>query len=177
MKHRQLVVLAALSWGVVTSASDASAQAFERLRDQVKIGTSIAVTDVGGRVTKGVLRGIEPSELVLHVKGLPEERRFPVSSVVRVERPKDSVWNGLFIGMAAGIGGGLLVSTILNTCINCEEFGYVSLALLGGGAGVGAAVDSAIGHRQVLFEAAEGKVALKPVIAPRCAGVALAFSF
>jgi len=97
--------------------------------------------------------------------------RIPGERILKIERPKDSNWNGFGIGMAAGAGIGAAIGIVAALseddssdasepwALDLSPSGstmFLGFALLGTaiGSGVGAVVDSARGGPTVVFERA-----------------------
>ena len=120
----------------------------------VTLGDILYVTDAGGREIRGRAATVGPASLTLRIGD--NLRSLPMDQISVIERlRRDSVKNGVGIGMLAG-GGGMLAG-ILATCkgkSDCIDGEGVALLMLGGmgiGAGIGAVVDLLIQDRETIL--------------------------
>jgi hypothetical protein len=115
-------------------------QSFEELQRSL-LGETIFVTDESGRQTRGVVVDVSASTLVV---SSPERRTFAQDTIREIRRP-DRLWNGMLIGLAAGIVPGLFLGRVScgegpsGTCTS----GPIKGALFVGGIGaaIGVAID------------------------------------
>ncbi len=132
MRTRWMTVL-----GLICLAASASAQeatTFADLPLRLNLGDEVGVEDRSGVVTWGRLERLTPEEIAVTSKP-GAERVFPGSSVRRVQKRGDPLWNGMRLG--AVIGG----------VFGCGVFGAfsgefrsgdcVSAFVIFGGAGLG----------------------------------------
>jgi len=86
--------------------------------------------------------------------------------VVSVALGGDSVWNGVAIGVAAGLGLGA-ASIVGANGYEAEMFAIATLPILAGiGAGVGFAIDWSIGRPQTVWSASPRAGGAKARVAP-----------
>jgi hypothetical protein len=113
------------------------ASSFEELRQVLKKGQTVVVTDASGQRTKGKVADLSPSSLVVLIR---EARTFTEGTVTEI-RTIDSVWNGALIG--AAIGTGLATWDYL---IDPSEPGNAAVftVAIGLGTAVGAGIDALV---------------------------------
>jgi hypothetical protein len=103
---------------------------------------------------------------------------LPWKGIVRLERP-DPIANGVFFGALAGFGGGFLIAAGTGYFGGGDESSDAGagLAMAGMyaaiGAGVGAALDVAMGPRQVIYRSGQTTMALAPAFSPKGVGLRL----
>ena len=85
----------------------AVSRSFQDLRGRVKPGTTVSVIDTTGNEIRGEIVEIASSSLALLIDG--NRRDLPESSVLRIARRGDPVWNGTATGAAVGAGVGLAI--------------------------------------------------------------------
>ena len=101
-----IILSAATLAGRSVSAQEAVPQSLDAVRQSLKPDQIILVTDDSGRTVRG--RIIDLSETTLALLGEPSrenptgERTVPRDAITRIAQP-DEVWNGLLLGLAAGI--------------------------------------------------------------------------
>lgn len=166
-----------------------TAQTFDQLQKVLEVGQSVVVTDVSGERVKGVVASLSPSSVTLDVEdrmGYPDGlRTLSESAVAKVGR-RDSVTEGLLIGLAAGVGaawGGVRYT--------CGPAGYdpecsanvwtaFALAFIPAGMLTGAVVDRLIGHGAVYVAPAAkpaAAISVAPWIAKGGGGLSMSFAF
>ena len=149
------------------------ASSFEELRQVLKIGQTVVVTDASGRRTKGKVMDVSPSPPALVVL-VPEARTFAEATVSEV-RASDSLRNGALIG--AGIGTGLALWDYL---IDPSEPGnaVIFTVAIGLGTAIGAGIDALIGRR-VLYRRGQQtpSVTVSPLAARGRHGVLVSVRF
>jgi hypothetical protein len=79
------------------------ASSFEELRQVLKKGQTVVVTDASGQRTKGKVADVSPSSLVVFI---PEARTFAEGTVTEIRRP-DTLRNGALTGLGVGVGAGM----------------------------------------------------------------------
>ena len=131
----------ALALFVILVPSPAPAQtvanSFDELRQVLKKGQTVVVTDASGQRTKGRVWDVSPSSVVVRS---PEARTFTEGTVTEI-RVTDSLSNGALIG--AAIGAGLATWDYL---IDPSEPGNaVAFAMgIGMGTAIGAGIDALV---------------------------------
>ena len=151
MKISGLILL-----GLLLSAAVASGQPGQPplafLQDEIRPGETLLITTSNGTRMTGRLRTLPAASLTIQTADGP--RTLPADQVQRIV-VKDSIRNGLLIGLgtgaAVGATGGLLVNAI---CVNESGACPGTVLLLAGigaaaGAGIGAGVDG-LRHQTVL---------------------------
>jgi hypothetical protein len=140
----------------------------------------VLVKDVVGASYRGAVVDAGESFLTLRYRdddGIERTRRFELGSVSEIRRA-DRLWNGLFIGLGAGIvGAEVFVYKVCGPRGYDDECSAIA-SLVGwatfvpGGAVVGALLDKAIGNR-ILYSRAGSRirVSVSPVISPASQGV------
>jgi len=149
-------------------ASDADA-----IRQRVKEGQKVLVTDEQGREWPGRIDAFAPDKVVLLMKG-GQRHDFPYGEILRIERPRDTLANGALIGFASGAAYGL-VAVVVEENASCEPEGFFSCgdptgpayvlvpAVLGGlGAGIGVGIDALIHRDATLFRRTDSRVMVAP---------------
>lgn len=92
----------------VEASAQRAARSFEELQVRVKIGDTVYVIDGSGQETKGQIATLSAASLTLALDG--NRRDFLPVAVTRVERrSRDSIRNGLLIGLGSGAVLGFLV--------------------------------------------------------------------
>lgn len=130
-----LAVLAILapSPAPAQTASDS----FDALRQVLKKGQTVVVTDANGRRTKGKVADVSPSSVVVFT---PEARTFTEDTVAEI-RVTDPLSNGALIGAAIGTGFALW-----DYLIDPSEPGNAAVFAVGIGLGtaLGAGIDALV---------------------------------
>jgi len=181
-----LVALLLTGASAGSSAAQTPVDSFTQLPGILKIGSVIYVEDETGQRTKGKLRELSGSSLVLVASGR-QERSFPADRVVRVTRV-DSKLNGFLIGFAAGAVPGVSLGWGINQyCFNespdhCPSAIFIAGGLLGAlGGWIGWAIDGAINGETLVFSkpraSSTSRVRLAPVLTARGTGVVLSVTF
>ena len=118
----------------------------------------------------------------------PAQHTVPLHDLNRVERRRDSIWNGALIGYGVGFGLGFVV-VIANPCgphdFLCwdgPEFGAAFGGIITGpiGMAAGAITDALIRRPRVVFErnpTSQARIAVMPVLVPDGGGVRVAIVF
>jgi hypothetical protein len=155
--RRQHIMMAVLLYALLAAATDvmgqAPAQDFGDLRSRLSIGESLIVRDSANTEIRGRLAGLSSASLSLAANGAV--RDFTPDQVRAVwRRERDSLANGLWIGLAIGVAGGLLSPAFSCGGFNDTECSVIVRAVfvpIGAGVGLaaGGLVDRAI-RRPVL---------------------------
>ena len=151
MNRHRIWVLQACAWTLIAavclpSNAQSPAASFAELRSKLKEGESVEITDDMGRKLKARISEILDHSITVTANGASRDFSDSAVQQIRKRRP-DPRWNGVMIGLAAGVGAGAVA--VLTTCPNDPECSvYASLVffpVFGGiGAGAGAAIDFAI---------------------------------
>ena len=166
MKRVVLSVMACLLVRMTAPVAAAAQTDFTGL--QLKPGKLVRVTESGGTRVTGVLTRVTQESIEI------EGRPFSPSTVTRIERRGDRLWNGLAIGAAAG----LVMAALPNEA--CFDKSGVECALTGmeTGALLGLLVDGLHrGYTTVYRSPGKALVRLAPQVDRRRKGVALSMRF
>lgn len=171
------------------------AASFAELQTLVKPGDTIEVTDTKRRKTTGRLGDLSASSLELLVRRTDQngERTVPQKVAeadvtgIRVAR-RDSLWNGMAIGLGVGAGLGLgfaqLACQLENeTGDGCTEGTRVSAFVMvaGLGAAIGLGIDAAKRKKIDVYQRAPTRpvtgLSVVPVVSPSAAGIRMSLRF
>ena len=155
----------------------ASAQSdADRIRQRVKEGQKVRITDDQGREWHGRIGTLTPDSLTV-VTDDRERKDLPYGTILRIDRPHDSLANGALIGFASGaaLGLGVVIGEESNDCepgvfFSCGEptgGAYVAGPLVFGGLGaaVGVGIDALIRKDPRLFQrTGPARVTLAPAV-------------
>jgi hypothetical protein len=145
----------------------------DAIRQRVKEGQKVRLTDDQGREWQGRIEALAPDNLVLLTKDR-QRRDVPYAAILRIDRPHDTLANGALIGFVSGAIYGLLtVAAEENAdcgssggffCGNPTAAEYVVIpAMLGAmGAGIGVAIDAIVRRDSTLFRRGDSRVMLAP---------------
>lgn len=135
------------------------ANSFDELRQVLKKGQTVVVTDASGRQTKGKVSDVSPPSLVLLT---PEARTFAEGTVTEIRRP-DPLRNGALTGLGVGVGAGIaIVRAMCADGPDCGPSLQVGTAAAGIGAAVGAGIDALLNKRgRVLYRSRQQTLSLR----------------
>jgi hypothetical protein len=166
------------------AAQTAAASEADAIRQRVKEGQKVRVTDDQGREWQGRIDAFAPDELVLLTK---DRQRHDVrySAIVRIDRPHDTLANGALIGLVSGAIYGL-VAVAAEDNSDCEPAGFFSCGdpgaamyvlvpgILGGlGSAIGVGIDALIRRDPTLFRRGDSRVLLAPSLGRGVRGLSL----
>jgi opacity protein-like surface antigen len=150
MRHVTAATLG-LTLLVRTAAAQTAPSAITGLEGEIRLGEKVAVMTSDGTTVSGPLRALTADSLSLETRNgletLPADR---IGRIVSKDSVRNGLWIGLGVGAAAGLAGGLLVNAI---CVNetggClgTVFGLTAIGAAAG-AGIGAGADG-LRHRTV----------------------------
>ena len=173
------IVLAKENTSAVQAASAQSDA--DRIRQRVKEGQKVRITDDQGREWHGRIGTLAPDNLTV-VTHDRQRTDLPYETILRIDRPHDSLANGALIGLASGAAFGL--SLVIAEEHDCEPgYFYCSdptagayiaapLVLGGLGAAIGVGIDALIRKDSNLFQRTGGaRVTLAPAVGPRLRAV------
>jgi hypothetical protein len=176
-----------LLWGAPLQlrAQQTPATTFEELRSSLKLkeGESIDVTEDNGSKYKARLAAITDRTLAITANGVRRDLMESQVREIRRRRP-DRLWNGMLIGMGAGIAAAAV--GVAGQCgANDSECTAITTAVFvpvfaGIGLGAGAAIDFAIRKHETVFARPGGgnsTINIAPILAGRTAGVRVLLSF
>jgi hypothetical protein len=168
--------------GSTPAAASAQTGAAE-IRGRLKDGQKIFIVDDQGREWKGRVVGLGADGLTLLVGSHRTDVQY--SRIVRIDRPRDGVWDGALIGLGIGAGLGLLGALAAAS----DDGGWASpdpgdvariapLVLGGIGAGIGLGLDAAIRRETNLYQRHEAaRISLFPVLGRSSGGLAVSLSW
>jgi hypothetical protein len=171
------------AWGQAESRPSQSAQSdADAIRQRVKEGQKVRITDDQGREWRGRIGTFTPDKLTL-ITSDRQQRDVPYGTILRIDRPHDGLGNGALIGLGTGAAVGLLA--VISEESNCEPtefFGcgdpigaaYIAAPLVIGGLGaaIGVGIDALIKKDPTLFRrSGASRVTLAPTIARGVRGV------
>ena len=161
-------------------AAAAAQPASDAWHARVAQGDRVRVTDESGRTITARVAAI--SDFGLTLQEGRKRTEIPHATIVRIDRPRDRLWDGALAGFAIGAGIGLIgMAAEEHDDTPCQpsdwfcgaSFGppasAVVLVLGGFGAGIGTAVDALIGGRKTLYERRR-QVHVAPAVGPAGAG-------
>jgi hypothetical protein len=154
-----------------------------RSRGGLREGETLQITDDKGATFKARFAEIRDRAIAITIDGT---RRELAESTIReiTHRRRDVWWNGMLIGLAAGVAGGAIVTR--SACENDSECAfYTGLVALPVGAGIGAGVGAAIDFAIKKYDAVYARpgtafyrgLAVSPIISKDTKGLAVTFSF
>lgn len=151
----------------------------DAIRQRVKEGQKVRVTDDQGREWQGRIETFAADNLVLRTKDR-QHRDLPYSSILRIDRPRDTLANGAKIGFVSGAAFGLFVVVAVaiddsGWCcgVSAAESVLVPAAYGGAGAGIGIAIDALVRRNPTLFRRGDSRVMLAPSLGPGVRGLSL----
>ena len=155
----------------------------DAIRLRVKERQKVRITDDQGMEWQGRIETLAPDSLMLLTKDR-QHRDVPYASIVRIDRPHDTVANGALIGLASGAILGLIAvlaeeNTICNPQGCYERFSpgppaIVAVPVFGGiGAGIGVAIDALVRRDPTLFRRGDSRVMLAPSLGHGVRGLRL----
>jgi hypothetical protein len=170
-----LFVVFSVSTGSATSAQTPQKASLETA---LIPGTTVWITDAGGREAKRRIVGVS-GDIVTTTAG-NDVLRLPARDVMRVRvRHSDSVLNGALIGAGAALASGLFLCSLTETWENCRDDVGPMFRIGAVGAGVGIGIDALIRGRRTIYEAAPGSTRLRaaPIVVRRAGGLQVSLSF
>jgi hypothetical protein len=184
LKRISLVWLALIGLSVQLQAQ-APAATFAELRSRSILdeGESIELTDDNGTIYKARFAAITGNTLVITANGVRRDLMESQVREIRHRRP-DKWWNGMLIGLGAGLGAAVV--GVASECgPNDSECSAITTAVFvpvfaGIGMGAGAAIDFAIRKRETVFTrkvAANRSLQFSPILAHRTTGVRVLLRF
>jgi hypothetical protein len=143
-------VLLVLAVGIPTTEAQEVAHSLGQLRQLVRVGDKVIVTDGQGRETQGSIAEISSSSLGLIVNGARTD--FSATDLDTVGR-RDSRWTGTLWGLVVGAALGIWFEKGLADEYGRDDIGYGSMVVpfAGLGAGLGFAVDAMIKGRRIVY--------------------------
>jgi hypothetical protein len=156
----------------------------DAIRRRVKEGQKVRVTDDQGREWQGRIEAFAADSLVLLAKDR-QRRDIPYATILRIDRPHDTLANGALIGFVSGAVYGLLAVAVEENA-DCEPGAFFSCgdptaaayvlipAILGGvGSGIGVGIDALVRRDPTLFRRGDSRVVLAPSLGRGVRGLSL----
>jgi hypothetical protein len=167
---RAIAIGGLLTMVTATTAHAQAAHSFDDLPRLLTVGTRVEIVDTSGRTIPGRIADVTADSVTIRqAVGSTEQLRRDQVSVINKRR--DSLKNGTFIGMGVGFLAGCATAA---AAYDPNTFNIVdgpgSACLLQGvftagiGAGIGVAVDAIVGHGRVVYRASGHQVAFAPSI-------------
>lgn len=166
------------------AAQTAGASDADAVRQRVKEGQKVRVTDDQGREWQGRIETFAPDNLVLRTKDR-QRHDVPYSTIIRIDRPHDTLANGALIGFVSGAAYGL-VAVVVDANGDCEPEGFFGCGdptaaayvvippVLGAiGAGIGVGIDALVHRDPTLFRRGDSRVIFAPLLGRDARGVSL----
>jgi hypothetical protein len=166
------------------AAQTAASTDADAIRQRVKEGQKVRITDDQGREWQGRIEAFAPDHLVLLTKDR-QHRDVPYAAILRIDRPHDTLANGALIGFVSGAVYGLL-ALVAEENAACDPGAFFSCGdptgaayvvippVLGAiGAGIGVAIDALVRRDPTLFRRGDSRVRLAPSLGRGVRGVSL----
>jgi hypothetical protein len=159
---------------------------FEELRDSLKLKEqeNIEVTEESGEKYKAKIAAVSEDKIIITVDGQRREVTESQVREIRHRRP-DKWWNGMLIGLGAGIASAVVaVPTVCG--LNDDECTIIAAAVFlptfaGIGMGAGAAIDYAIKKHETVFArpttGTNRNLRVSPILGKKTAGVNVSYTF
>jgi hypothetical protein len=167
------------------AAQTAGASDADAIRQRVKEGQKVRITDDQGREWQGRIEALAPDNLVLMTKDR-QRRDVQYAAIVRIDRPPDTLANGALIGFLSGAAYGLF-AVVAEENADCDPGAFFSCGdptaaayvvippILGAiGAGIGVAIDALVRRDPTLFRRGDSRVMLAPSLGRGVRGLSLA---
>ena len=156
----------------------------DTIRQRVKEGQKVRITDDQGREWQGRIEDLAPDNLVLLTKDR-QRRNVPYAVILRIDRPHDTLANGALVGFVSGAVYGLL-AIVAEENADCDPGAFFSCGdptgaayvvippVLGAiGAGIGVAIDALVRRDPTLFRRGDSRVMLAPTLGRGVRGISL----
>ena len=178
---------ACLVLAVLFVSSTASAQsAAEEIRQRVKQGQKVSITDEQGREFDGRIHNVTAQGLTIRTGD--DRADVPFAEIVRIDRPEDTLWNGARIGFVVGAGLALLtiVAEDSRSCGSCDPviavpaggYFFAGAMIAGGvGAAVGVGVDALIRRDPNIYRRAGTRISVSPLFGRGTGGAVMGVSW
>ena len=166
------------------AAQTAAPSDADAIRQRVKEGQKVRVTDDQGREWQGRIEALAPDNLVLLTKDR-QRRDVPYAGILRIDRPHDTLANGALIGFVSGAVYGV-AALVAEANADCEPGAFFSCGdptgaayvvippILGAiGAGIGVGIDALIRRDPTLFRRGDSRVMLAPSLGRGVRGLSL----
>jgi hypothetical protein len=166
------------------AAQTAGASDADAIRQRVKEGQKVRITDDQGREWQGRIEALAPDNLVLMTKDR-QRRDVQYAAIVRIDRPPDTLANGALIGFLSGAAYGLF-AVVAEENADCDPGAFFSCGdptaaayvvippILGAiGAGIGVAIDALVRRDPTLFRRGDSRVMLAPSLGRGIRGLSL----
>lgn len=175
---RITLLLAGLAAAASTVLAQTHTATEPSLASILRPGTTVWITDAGGREEK--TRVLEFLGGVLTTVRDGDTRRVRVADVARIQaRHSDSVLNGALIGAGALVVWGLSVCTLVDSWRNCRDDGGPITQVATIGSVVGMAIDHVIRRRKTIYQGPPTSTRLRvaPTVDRYGTGLQMRFTF
>ena len=174
-----ITVLLALGISISTTEAQDVPRSLEQLRQVVREGDKVLVTDVHGHEIEGRVAEVAASSLGLVVAGT--RINLAETDLDTVSR-RDSRWNGTLWGLALGAALGAAFEWSLVDEYGRDDIGYGEgvLPLAGLGAAIGFVVDTAIKGRRIIYargDSSTKNLNVSPVLNTNRKGILVSLRF
>jgi hypothetical protein len=159
---------------LLAPAAAAAQPASDPRRALVTQGDRVRVTDESGRTITARVAAISDGGLTLLKDGARTD--IPYAAIVKIDRPRDPLWDGALGGFAIAAGIGLIgLAAEEDNTRSCQPTNWfcgasfgppasIVVLMLGGiGAGIGVSVDALVGGKKTLYERRR-RVSVAPVV-------------
>lgn len=175
------VAIVAFLVSCTLARAQAPASSLTDISQLLPSGQRIEVVKKDGPAVLGGFAGMSDAGLIVDVEG--ERIVVPGSAITEISRRGDSLKNGLVVGAASGLAGGLAFSLAWTGGNPEPDEGFADVAPgalamgLASGVGLGLLFDGIREGKTVIFRAAPPRVSLLPMFGDRRKGVALSMRF
>jgi hypothetical protein len=170
---------------VSTAWAQEPLQSLSELPQRVQKGDRVKVTAKDGTVISGRFDSVSNSSVRLNGSG-SGLREIPGTTIKEIQRKRpESAWNGVLIGLAAGVAGGVVATNATCGPNDSECSAIAGLAFIpsfaAGGAAVGAIIDRLISKYDPIYvqQAAADRMHLRlsPIVSKHTKGIQVSMSF
>lgn len=185
---RTMMPAFAMLAAMLVSATASAQGAGDHIRDRVKEGQKVSITDEDGREFTGRISSLTADTLIVERGAL--RAGVPYQQVVKIDRPRDTLANGALIGFGVGAAAGFLAMLAEDNracdpaawfdCSDPGAGGYAAVTLVGGGLGtaIGVAVDALIRRDRHIYRRGEAtRVTVAPAVSTGTRAAVVAVSW
>ena len=152
----------------------------------MKQGQRVSITNEQGREFDGRIDNVTTEGLTIRTGDGRAD--VPFAEIVRLDQPKDTLWNGARIGFVVGAGVALLGVVVEDSrsCGSCHPemavpvggYFFAGAVIAGGlGAAVGAGVDALIRRDPNIYQRAGTRISVSPVFGRGSGGAVMGVSW
>jgi hypothetical protein len=185
MHPPRLVILLVALLAPAGAFAQSAAATFAEVPKVLEVGRKVVVRAIDGHKTTGRVMEITPTSLTIAIEdalGTVEREVFP-SNLIRSINHTDSVWNGLLIGLGAGIvGAELFVRGACGPRGSDDECAAIATAVgvvtfVPGGTIIGALIDKFTGDTLIYRAPQRSVMSVTPVVTRSAGGVFVSVRF